>query len=95
MSGATFLYRPALDWVIKARWFVVISAITLVGIMGYQATRLGSEFVPNLDEGDIAMHALRIPGTSLSQAVCTSRKLRSTYYGNARSRASILQNWHR
>ncbi len=29
------------------------------------ATRLGSEFMPNLDEGDIAMHALRIPGTSL------------------------------
>ena len=33
------------------------------------ATRLGSEFIPNLDEGDIAMHALRIPGTSLTQAV--------------------------
>ncbi|PKG99554.1 efflux RND transporter permease subunit [Paraglaciecola sp. MB-3u-78] len=75
MSGATFLYRPALDWVIKARWFVVISAITLVGIMGYQATRLGSEFVPNLDEGDIAMHALRIPGTSLSQAVALQESL--------------------
>jgi len=75
MSGATFLYRPALDWVIKARWFVVIFAITLVGVMGYQATRLGSEFVPNLDEGDIAMHALRIPGTSLSQAVALQESL--------------------
>ena len=75
MSGAAFLYRPALDWVIKARWFVVISAITLVGIMGYQTTRLGSEFVPNLDEGDIAMHALRIPGTSLSQAVALQESL--------------------
>ena len=30
---------------------------------------MGSEFVPTLDEGDIAMHALRIPGTSLTQAV--------------------------
>jgi cobalt-zinc-cadmium resistance protein CzcA len=75
MSGATFLYRPALDWVMKARWFVVISAIALVGIMGYQTTRLGSEFVPNLDEGDIAMHALRIPGTSLSQAVALQESL--------------------
>jgi cobalt-zinc-cadmium resistance protein CzcA len=75
MSGATFLYRPALGWVIKARWFVVIAAIALMGIMGYQATRLGSEFVPNLDEGDIAMHALRIPGTSLSQAVALQESL--------------------
>lgn len=33
------------------------------------STRLGSEFIPSLDEGDIALHALRIPGTSLSQAV--------------------------
>jgi len=29
---------------------------------------MGSEFIPNLDEGDIALHALRIPGTSLTQA---------------------------
>ncbi|MBL8765517.1 MAG: efflux RND transporter permease subunit, partial [Phycisphaerae bacterium] len=32
-------------------------------------SRMGSEFIPNLDEGDIALHALRIPGTSLSQAI--------------------------
>src|SRR3546814_308804 len=43
--------------------------VTLVAIAGFAATRMGSEFVPNLDEGDIALHALRIPGTSLSQAV--------------------------
>jgi len=69
MMGATFLYRPSLQWVMKARWFVVTFAVALVSIMAYQSTKLGSEFVPNLDEGDIAMHALRIPGTSLSQAV--------------------------
>lgn len=39
------------------------------------AGRLGSEFVPNLDEGDIAMHALRIPGTSLGQAISMQRTL--------------------
>ena len=37
--------------------------------------RLGSEFVPNLDEGDIAMHALRIPGTSLSQSIAMQKVL--------------------
>ncbi len=30
---------------------------------------MGSEFIPSLDEGDVALHALRIPGTSLTQAV--------------------------
>jgi cobalt-zinc-cadmium resistance protein CzcA len=75
MSGATFVYKPALKWVMKARWLVVVFAVALVGIMGYQATKLGSEFVPNLDEGDIAMHALRIPGTSLSQAVALQESL--------------------
>jgi len=39
------------------------------------ATRLGSEFIPSLDEGDIALHALRIPGTSLSQSVKMQHEL--------------------
>ena len=38
-------------------------------LSGLAASRMGSEFVPSLDEGDIALHALRIPGTSLSQAI--------------------------
>jgi len=48
---------------------VVVAAAALVVGVAVLATRLGSEFIPSLDEGDIAMHALRIPGTSLSQAV--------------------------
>ncbi len=75
IRGAVFLYRPALIWVIKGRWMVVIAATLLVAIFGYQATKLGSEFAPNLDEGDIAMHALRIPGTSLSQAIALQETL--------------------
>jgi cobalt-zinc-cadmium resistance protein CzcA len=51
------------------RWPVVASAIALVVLASAQATRLGTEFLPSLDEGDIALHALRIPGTSLTQAV--------------------------
>ncbi|MEE8342676.1 MAG: CusA/CzcA family heavy metal efflux RND transporter [Gammaproteobacteria bacterium] len=63
------LYEPALDFVLAHRWPVVTAAAALVLLAGLQATRLGTEFVPSLDEGDIALHALRIPGTSLSQAV--------------------------
>ncbi len=62
------LYKPALLLSIQYRKQVIISAVLLVIISLALIPRLGSEFVPNLDEGDIAMHALRIPGTSLSQA---------------------------
>lgn len=69
MRGARRLYEPALYWVLSHRLPVVVAAVLLVLISGIQTTRMGTEFVPNLDEGDIALHALRIPGTSLTQAV--------------------------
>ena len=69
MAASKRRYAPLIDWALKSRKAVTIGAITLVALSGLAATRLGSEFIPNLDEGDIALHALRIPGTSLSQAV--------------------------
>ncbi|MBB6229209.1 CzcA family heavy metal efflux pump [Polymorphobacter multimanifer] len=68
-------YRPLLDGALDARKTVVAGAAVLVVLTGLAATRLGSEFIPNLDEGDIAMHALRIPGTSLTQAVAMQSAL--------------------
>ncbi|PTT81731.1 CusA/CzcA family heavy metal efflux RND transporter, partial [Pseudomonas sp. HMWF010] len=69
MRGARRLYEPALAMALRLRVVFVAGAVLLVVIAGFAASRMGSEFVPNLDEGDIAMHALRIPGTSLSQAI--------------------------
>lgn len=68
-------YRPVLEAALRFRWPVLLAALAFVALCGALATRLGSEFVPNLDEGDIAMHALRIPGTSLSQAVALQETL--------------------
>ncbi len=62
-------YEPLLKFAIRARILVVGIAVLLLLGAGSLATKLGSEFLPTLDEGDIAMHALRIPGTSLSQAL--------------------------
>ncbi len=69
IKSAQSVYKPVLSFVLKARWLVVVSAFSLVVLAGVMGSKLGSEFIPNLDEGDIAMHALRIPGTSLSQSV--------------------------
>ncbi|MCG8547306.1 MAG: CusA/CzcA family heavy metal efflux RND transporter, partial [Alphaproteobacteria bacterium] len=69
MRGASWLYRPALGFALRLRYGVIAAAAALVGVAGYGATKLGAEFIPNLDEGDVALHALRIPGTSLTQAI--------------------------
>lgn len=63
------LYRPALEQALRLRWLVVLSASSLVVFCLWLLTTLGSEFIPQLDEGDIALHALRIPGTGLEQSV--------------------------
>jgi cobalt-zinc-cadmium resistance protein CzcA len=62
-------YAPLLGLALRARLPVLAGAAVLVLASGLLASRMGSEFIPSLDEGDIALHALRIPGTSLSQAV--------------------------
>jgi heavy metal efflux system protein len=69
MRGARGFYAPLLEVALKNRVLVVAGAVALVLLSALAASRMGSEFVPNLDEGDVALHALRIPGTSLTQAV--------------------------
>ena len=75
VEGARSLYKPILTLSLKFRWAVMASAIALVVYSGFLIPKLGSEFVPNLDEGDIAMHALRIPGTSLTEAIHLQKTL--------------------
>lgn len=67
--ASKFLYRPMLEAALRFRWLVVSGASLLVILCVWLLTTLGSEFIPQLDEGDIALHALRIPGTSLEQAI--------------------------
>ena len=77
MRGVSRVYRPLLEKAIAFRVPVVAAAAAFVVLCGLLATRLGTEFIPNLDEGDIAVHALRIPGTSLTQAIGMQERLES------------------
>ena len=63
------VYAPLLNLMLRNRAAVVAVAAALVLLSVMVAARMGTEFIPSLDEGDIALHALRIPGTSLSQAL--------------------------
>ncbi|HGM4743402.1 TPA: efflux RND transporter permease subunit [Stenotrophomonas maltophilia] len=78
MRGVTKLYGPMLERAVSARKLVVGGAAVLTVLAGLLASRMGTEFIPNLDEGDIALHALRIPGTSLTQAIGMQRQLEAT-----------------
>ena len=62
-------YVPVLDLAIHFRAPVAVLAAALIVVSGYAASRMGGEFIPSLDEGDIAIQALRIPGTSLTQSL--------------------------
>ena len=63
------IYTPLLDYSLANRPVTITFATILVALSILLSTKMGTEFIPKLDEGDMAIHALRITGTSLSQAV--------------------------
>lgn len=69
------LYQPCLQHVLDWPKTVILMAIMIFMSSLYVSSKLGAEFVPQLDEGDIALHALRIPGTGLDQAVSMQNQL--------------------
>lgn len=68
VTWANKIYVPALAAAMRSKALTVTLAVVIVVLSGLLTTRMGSEFVPSLDEGDIALHAIRIPGTSLTTA---------------------------
>ncbi|HEY5805468.1 MAG TPA: CusA/CzcA family heavy metal efflux RND transporter [Lysobacter sp.] len=78
MQWCSRRYAPLLAWTLRRRAWVFAAAAVLVVGCGLLATRLGTEFIPNLDEGDLTIHAMRIPGTSLTQAVRMQTTLERT-----------------
>ncbi|MFV1943833.1 CusA/CzcA family heavy metal efflux RND transporter [Pseudomonas luteola] len=75
MRAARQGYSPILNGVMKHRPAVFAAAVLVVGLSGFLASRMGSEFVPSLSEGDFALQALRVPGSSLTQSVDMQQRL--------------------
>lgn len=75
MLWAKRRYAPLLDLALRRTPLVLAGATLFVALCGVIASRMGSEFIPNLNEGDIAIQALRIPGTSLSQSLEMQKQL--------------------
>lgn len=75
MSWLRERYQPLLERVLGAKMVMLTAAIVAIVLSGLLATRLGTEFAPNLSEGDLAIQAIRIPGTSLSESVAMQQKI--------------------
>ena len=75
MRTARLRYEPVLKWVLGHRSIAFSAAFLLIVLSGFTASRMGSEFIPSLSEGDFALQALRVPGTSLTQSVDMQQRL--------------------
>ncbi|MEW6025890.1 MAG: CusA/CzcA family heavy metal efflux RND transporter [Planctomycetota bacterium] len=65
MRVITKIYQPALLWAMKHRFIVVSSTVVVFLVSLVALSRLGTEFMPQLDEGSIAVNVVRLPSASL------------------------------
>ncbi len=62
------LYEPVVAWTLRWKWVVIGSAVALVAVTVPVFNRLGSEFMPPLDEGALLFMPTTLPGISLAEA---------------------------
>ncbi|WP_038247208.1 efflux RND transporter permease subunit [Ghiorsea bivora] len=63
-----YVHKPLLDASMKSRWVVLMLSVVLLMSMAYPLSKLGSEFMPPLDEGDILYMPSMFPGISITKA---------------------------
>ena len=76
------VYDPFLDLALKFKTSFVVSAVVLLAISIFVFSRMGGEFIPTLEEGDLAMHQILVPGSSLTQSVETAKLIQNTLLEN-------------
>jgi copper/silver efflux system protein len=68
MRGLIFVYRPVIAWVLEWRWLTLALAVLILGVSVLPALRLGTEFMPTLNEGTLLYMPSSLPGMSVTQA---------------------------
>ncbi len=69
MGKITQIYTPALRLALRHKALVLGLAVVLLGLTAFTFSKMGGEFIPSLDEGDIAMQTFLRPGSSLSETI--------------------------
>ncbi|MQZ56019.1 CusA/CzcA family heavy metal efflux RND transporter [Acinetobacter junii] len=62
-------YQQILDWAYQFKMVVVTLAVSILVLTGVLTTQIGSEFAPQLSEGDFALQQMRSPSTGLEQSL--------------------------
>jgi len=86
------MYLPVLNWALNKSKIIIILSISLILAGGYLYTRMGAEFIPQLDEGDFALQAFLKPGTSLSEVKKTSTRLEQIVIENFPDEIESIQS---
>ena len=63
-----WIYRPVIAGVLRAKLFTVALAVAILGASLWPAMQLGSEFMPNLNEGTLFYMPVTLPGLSVTKA---------------------------
>ncbi|MCF6222448.1 MAG: CusA/CzcA family heavy metal efflux RND transporter [Flavobacteriaceae bacterium] len=75
MRGIYNIYKPLIIGALKFKAIVIGIAVLLFIVAGIVFSRMGGEFIPKLDEGDIAMQIIMKPGASLSESIMVSEEV--------------------
>jgi len=78
IAWAKRAYEPIFHWSMGNKALVLTVTLVSIILSGLMVSRMGSEFMPNLNEGDILIQPIRIPGTSLSQSLSMQREIEHT-----------------
>ena len=75
-------YTPILNKALQFKTIILAGTILLFGVSLWKFTTLGGEFIPTLEEGDLALHQILPPGSSLEKSVEVSGKLQDILMEN-------------
>ncbi len=78
LRGMRRIYAPLLDFSLRHARLTIAGAFLFVAGCSLAIPLLGSEFLPKLEEGSLAVNAVRLPGVSLSEAVRMTGMLEQT-----------------
>jgi cobalt-zinc-cadmium resistance protein CzcA len=77
-----WFYTPILKKALQFKTIILTITLLLFGVSLWKFTTLGGEFIPTLEEGDLALHQILPPGSSLEKSVEVSGKLQNILMEN-------------
>ena len=75
VRGMTRVYAPSLDWSVRHRWLLAVVSAAFLAVAAALVPRLGTEFLPPLDEGTLAVNVVRLPSASLAGSLAQATVL--------------------